>query len=143
MAYDITKLPDESAYEKLYLDTYCNGVPIVTTDGIRVDFYPENFGHAFYESVDRKAADKSQFSTARAERMLWIKETLQDPTAELHVGWDKKHQKYDNSRRVAVVKDDYVVIIWIKDLTTAKFITAYVADNSIGKILGSPIWTGI
>jgi len=115
MAYNITNLPDEAAYEKLYLDTYCkSATPIITNDGIQVKFFPERFKHAFYESADRKAADKSQFSSERAERILWIKETLQDPTADLRVGWDKKYKRYDKSYRVAVVKNDYVVIIMDK-----------------------------
>jgi hypothetical protein len=42
--------------------------------------------------------------------------------------------------RVAIVKNDYVVIIWLKNSKEAKFITAYVADNSIEKIRKSPKW---
>ena len=144
MAYQLTHLPDEAAYRQLYLQTYCNAANhIITFDGIEVKFFPDRFDHAFFESVNRQLADKAQFSTVRAERILWIKETLEDPTADLRVGWDKKYKTYDKSFRVAVVKHNYVVIIWIKNGTYAKFITAYEADNSIGKILGSPVWTGI
>ncbi len=144
MAYQLTQLPTEDAYRQLYLQTYCYAAsPIITFDKIEVRFFAERFEHAFYESKNRQIADKALFSTIRAERILWIKDTLEDPSAVLRVGWDKKLKKYDKSYRVAVVKNDYVVIIWIKDRTTAKFITAYVADNSIGKILGSPEWKGI
>lgn len=144
MAYKLTYLQDEAAYRQLYLQTYCNARnPLITFDGMIVKFFPDRFDHAFFESINRQLADKAQFSTVRAERILWIKETLQDPTATLHVGWDKKNKSYDKSFRVAVVKNDYVVVIWIRDETNAKFITAYVANNSIGKILKSPIWKGL
>lgn len=144
MAYQLTFLPDEAAYRQFYLQTYCNPLsPIITFDGIQVKFFPDQFDHAFFESVNRQLADKAQFSTVRAERILWIKDTLEYPTADLRVGWDKKYKSYDKSYRVAVVKHNYVVIIWIKDATNAKFITAYEADKSIDKILGSPVWTAI
>lgn len=129
---------------QLFLQTYCNPLsPIITFDGIEVKFFPDQFDHAFFESVNRKLADKTQFSLVRAERILWIKDTLEDPTADLRVGWDKKYKIYDKSYRVAVVKYNYVVIIWIKDVKNGKFITAYEADKSIGKILGSPVWISI
>lgn len=144
MTYQLTHLPDQDAYRDLYLQTYCNPKSsILTFDGIQVKFFPDRFDHAFFESVNRQSADKAKFSTIRAERILWIKDTLEDPTADIRVGWDKKYKSFDKSYRVAVVKHDYVVIIWIKDASNAKFITAYVADNSIGKILGSPVWEGL
>ena len=141
MAYQITKLPDAAAYRALYVQTYCNPQsPVFTFDGMKVKFFPDRFDHAFFESNNRRQADKSLFSTTRAERILWIKDTLQDPTADLRVGWDSNTKSYDKSFRVAVVKHNYVVIILIQPGNVAKFITAYVADNSIGKILGSPPW---
>jgi hypothetical protein len=144
MAYQLTHLPDEASYRQLYLQTYCDPTnPVVTFDGIEVRFFPDRFDHAFFESVNRQLADKAQFSRIRAERILWIRDTLQDPTADLRVGWDKKYKTYDKSFRVAVVKYNYVVIIWVKNKIYAKFITAYEADNSIGKILGSPTWPRI
>lgn len=144
MSYQLTYLQTEQEYRNLFQQTYCNPTnPIKTFDGIQVMFFPEHFEHAFFESSNRKKADKSKFSIVRAERILWIKDTLEDPTAELRVGWNKTLKKYDRSRRVAIIKNNYVVIVWIKNATVAKFITAYVADNSIGKILKSPVWNGI
>ena len=141
MAYHLTALPNEVAYRALYLSTYCNPAnPIITFDNIRVQFFPEGFDHAFFERTNRMAANKNQFSQVRSERITWIKDTLEDGTADIRQGYDKKTKSYDQSRRVAIVKGDYVVVIWIKNATTAKFITAYVADNSIGKILASPAW---
>lgn len=141
MAYNLTHLPNEAAYKALYLQTYCNPVsPIVTFDNITVQFYADGFDHAFFESTNRKTANKNQFSQQRSERISWIKEALEDATSDRRMGYDSKTKSYDNSRRVTIVKGDYVVVIWIKNATTAKFITAYVADNSIGKILASPVW---
>jgi hypothetical protein len=139
MAYNLTLLSNEAAYRTLYIQIYCNNTsPIITFDGIQVRFFPDGFDHAFFESTDRKNPSKNLFSKDRSERITWIKETLEDSTADIRVGWDSKTKSYDNSRRVTIVKGNYVVIIWIKNATMAKFITAYVADNSIGKILASP-----
>lgn len=144
MKYQLTKLSSEAEYRKYYIDNYCNpNNPIKTFDGILVKFFPDRFDHAFYESNNRQLADKANFSKIRAERIAWIKDTLEDPTADLRVGWDKQYKTYDKSRRIAVVKNNYVVVIWIKNTLEAKFITAYEADNSIGKILSSPQWKGL
>jgi len=59
----------------------------------------------------------------------------------LRVGWVKKKKAYDRRRRVAIISGNYVVIILInKNQTQANIMTAYVADNSIAKILSSPVW---
>jgi hypothetical protein len=131
------KEPDE--YRDLFIKTYCEE-PIVTFDGISVKFYSSMFDHAFYESENKKKKDKSLFSYNRAEKILWIKETLEDSSAILKVGWDKKTKSFDNSRRVAIVKKDYVVIIRIYRENKARFVTAFEAYNSIENILSSPDW---
>jgi len=128
-------------YRSLFDETYCMA-PITTFDGIEVKFYPNMFEHAFYESYDNMKKDKSLFSYNRAEKIMWIKETLEDPTAILKQGYLKKTKSYTDSRRVAIVKNDYVVIIRFYDISfkKAKFITAFEAYNSINEILGSPDW---
>lgn len=142
MKYELSDLSSEDDYRQLYLKIYCRQeAPIFTFDGIRVKFFPERFDHAFFESKDWEKADKSIFSRERAERILWIKDTLEDPSARLICGWDKNAKQHRKENRVAVVKDNYVVVIWIQNKTTAKFLTAYVADNSIGLILAGPPWT--
>jgi len=125
--------------KNLWEDEYCRKV-IYTHDSIRVKFYPDMFEHVFYESNNRKAKDKSILSYMRLEKMLWIKDVLMDETALMFQGWNKDKKKYENNRRVSIVKDDYVVVIWIKNKYEAKFITAYEADNSKEKIMNSPIW---
>ena len=143
MAYNLTILQTEAQYRALYNQTYCNtAAPIITHDGITVKFPTQRFDHAFFESSNRNGV-KDAFSVNRSQRILWIKQTLEDPTSDLRHGWDSKKKRYIKNSRVAIVQGDYVVIINMKDAKNAVFITAYVADNSIGKIQGSPKWGSI
>ncbi|MFZ3046782.1 MAG: hypothetical protein WA151_12780, partial [Desulfatirhabdiaceae bacterium] len=91
-------------YRDHYERIYCQGV-IVTFDGISVRFRKEVFDHCFYESTQRNTI-KNLFSSKRAERIDWIKATLQDPNAELYIGWDGKKKRYDRSHRVTLVMGD-------------------------------------
>jgi len=131
-------------YKVHYENHYCRE-KIFTFDNIRVYFRPVKFGHAFYESSAMNGK-KDAFSQNRAERIGWIRATLEHPQAELYQGWNKDCKVYDNSRRVSVVYDDFIVVIWMNKidqngkLSTADFVTAYVADNSIEKIRKSPKW---
>ena len=130
-------------YRQHYENTYCRGV-IQTFDGIRVYFPAVKFGHVFYESSARDGA-KDTFSPVRAQRIDWIKATLEHPDADLFQGWDKKTRSHDGTRRVAVVYEDFVVVIAMglkKDgMLKANFVTCYQADNSIGRIRRSPSWS--
>ena len=132
----------EEEMRRLWDITYCVK-PIKTFDDIAVKFYSDMFDHAFYESINHKKKDKSALSYARLEKMGWIKDVLQDPTAQLVQGYDKKTKNYQVNSRVAIVKENYVVVIWMKNSKEAKFVTAYVADNSIEKIKQSPKWEGL
>lgn len=133
----------EKEYRKIFEETYCDHEnPVITFDGIRAKFFPGMFDHAFFESDDWKKKDKSIFSFNRAEKIFWIKDTLEDPDAILKCGYLKKTKTHTNSRRVAIVKNDYVVIIrFTKDLKSAQFITAFEAYDSIDEILKAPDWT--
>jgi hypothetical protein len=130
-------------YINHYKKHYCQAT-IHTFDGIRVYFSPAQFGHSFYESTKRNGT-KDAFSQVRAERLDWIKATLQHPTAELLEGWSKASKTYDSGRRVAVVYEEFVVIVSMtttkNDELKGKFVTCYQADNSIGKIMQAPVWT--
>lgn len=125
---------DIGFYKNIYRKFYCKS-PILTFDGISVKFYVSDFEHAFYESRNRKAKDKSKFSYQRANRIYWIKWVLECPDAELFIGYNSKTKSYDNTRRVAICVDNYAVIVSIdaNDTNKAKFITAYVADGVNGK----------
>ena len=111
--------------------------PLITFDGVKVSFYEDMFDHAFYESANRIAKDKSLLSYNRLEKIYWIKEALQDADAVLKQGWDNKEKDYFKNRRVAIVKGNYVVILRFTGLLKAKFITAYEKDD-ISNILNSP-----
>lgn len=141
MGYILVKGKTIDEYKALFEQVYCDPAnPIITFDGIKVKFFRDNFEHAFYESKNWKKGDKTIFSIQRAEKILWIKDTLKDQNAVLKMGWDKKTKSFKTARRVAVVKGNYVVIIHIKNIREAKFITAFEADNSISKILACPDW---
>lgn len=101
------------------------------------------FDHAFYESDNRKARDKSILSLNRLEKMLWIKDTLSDPHAILKKGWDRDKKVYDGVRRVAFIKDSYIVVIRITGYLRGKFVTAYEiqSERTIQIIQNSPDWT--
>ncbi len=98
MPYKKLKGKSLEEYKDIFDDIYCKE-PIKTFDNILVKFYSNMFEHAFYESENNKKKDKSLFSYNRAEKILWIKEALQDDTALLKKGWVKKTKNYDNSRR--------------------------------------------
>jgi len=132
----------EAELRQLWSDTYCND-PIITYDGIEVKFYSNMFNHAFFESYNRKEKDKSILSLNRCEKMFWIKDTLEDSSAILKQGWINKTKTYDNNRRVALVKGNYVVIILIYSVKKARFISAFEINNvnNLKLFLGGPDWT--
>lgn len=126
----------EGELRKIWKETYCLG-DIRTFDNVMVRFYEDMFDHAFKESSNREARDKSILSYNRLEKIHWIKETLQDPNAILKKGWDNEKKEYYKDRRVAIVKENYVVIIRFVGILKAKFVTAY-EKKDIDRILKSP-----
>lgn len=140
----VVKNYTEADLRKIWTEEYCRKL-IKTHDGIRVHFYDSNFDHAFFESSVRngssnKPKSKDIFSPRRAARMMWIKDVLADKDAKMYVGYDSKVKGYSQTKRVSVVKGDYVVVIQIYKENEARFITAFVADNSINKITSGPEW---
>jgi len=134
-------LADEAAYRAHFEATYCRG-PIVTFDGIAVRFRKRDFGHCCFES-DRRTRLKAYFSSKRAERLDWIQAALQDPGADLRVGWDNSRKRYDYDRRVAIVSGNYVVVIsLLANKKSAEFVTAYLADSgeTVQLIKKAPKW---
>lgn len=132
----------EDEFREMWRKYYCRQT-IYTFDGIRVKFYDSNFDHAFYESSDRHQANKDVLSFRRLSRILWIKDALEDPDAELYVGFlSKRHSKSDK-RRVTLVKGDYLVVIQLYNENEANFITAFVGDeDTIKKVKSDPKWPG-
>ena len=136
-------LPDEAAYRQYFIDTYCRQV-IVTHDGIRVYFRQDQFSHAFYESHNRDGK-KDVFSLARAQRMDWIGATLVDPSSVRYQGWITRRRTYDPARRTELLYEEFIVVLRLglnrDGALRAEFITCFQAENSIGKIRRSPLWT--
>ena len=134
-------LKTQEDYKKYFIEHYCN-VNIFTYSGIEVKFYSDQFEHSFFESKDHKKRDNSLFSLERAQRMPWIKETLQNKEAELYVGWDRDKKKYNENRRVSIITpENYVVVLNMINDKKAKFITAYLASKTNAKkIRSAPIW---
>ena len=114
----------EAEYRKHFEQDYCSGT-ISTFDGIQVRFRKSDFDHCFFESF---LAKDDTFSIRRAERIDWIKAVLEDRSAKLYVGWDKKKKRLDKKRRVAIVEDDYIVIVALTRKGNARFVTAFVSD---------------
>jgi len=131
---------NEAEYRIHYETIYCQG-QLKTFDNVFVRFRKRNFNHCFYRSTYRNGV-KDAFDRKRAERIDWIKTTLEDPDAELHEGWDKRTKSYDSSRRVALVKGNYLVVIQFTGTSKADFVTAYLVDSedSLQKIKKSPVY---
>src|SRR5690606_12656815 len=133
----------ETELRQLWRKEYCDPQnPVYTFDNIHVGFYEDMFDHAFFESANRIARDKSILSYNRLEKMLWIKDTLRDPEAMLKQGWNRDKKIYENGRRVALIKGNYVVVIRFAGLLKAKFVTAYEVQEAknIDTIIKSPEW---
>jgi hypothetical protein len=132
----------EDEYRVHFARALCTG-PVVTCDGIPVLFRKRDFDHCMYESSPMLGR-KVSFSRTRAERIDWIRATLENPAAELFQGWDRRKRRVDPARRVAVVYDDFVVVINVRKQTSgsfrAYFVTAYKAETSIFKIRNKPRW---
>ncbi|MGV6816915.1 MAG: hypothetical protein ACWA44_06550 [Thiotrichales bacterium] len=139
MAYPpLVHYATEQEYRAHFERVYCAG-KITTFDGIAVRFRKRMFDHCFYESVQQK---DDTFSAQRAQRIDWIRAALEDPNAELRLGWNNMKKQPAHDRRVAIVVDSYVVIIRIYNETRAEFVTAFVAGRrTITRIRTNPMWT--
>ena len=124
----------EIEYREHYEKVYCR-CGIATFDGIIVRFRKSQFQHAFYES-SRRDGKKDKFSSSRAARIDWIKAALEDPESERYQGWDRDRGSYSQERRVAIVMENYVVIIDLTSPRTGEFVTAF-ADRGI-RVPGRP-----
>ncbi|MDD4505845.1 MAG: hypothetical protein PHE60_05715 [Sulfurospirillaceae bacterium] len=135
-------LSSVSEYQLYYEETYTKK-PLLSFDGIPIFFAKYRFSHAFYESSDRRGA-KDIFSLQRAERMDWIKYTIESDQSLLLKGWDAVTRQYFSNRRVSILYEDFVVVIILtlnkEGQLKGSFLTCYQADNSIEKIKSSPIW---
>lgn len=88
---------------------------------------------------------KDTFCPERAERLPWIKTTLENPNAELYQGWITKTRSVDPARRVSVAYGDYVVVIELSLRQTgdikANFVMAFLMEEGADKVRGNPKWS--
>jgi len=106
---DLLTCEDEEEYLAYYRKEYFRK-GVITFDGIRVYFREDRFPHAFYESSNRDGR-KDKFSKMRAQRMGWIRATLENENSDLFQGWGNKKKRYDPGRRVCLVYEEFVVIL--------------------------------
>lgn len=136
----LKKFKTENEFCRYFKKEYCLR-EVETFDGIRVYFREKRFNHAFYES-SKKDGGKGAFSLVRAQRVDWIRITLESSKSEMFQGWDSAKKRYDPCRRVSVLYEDFIVVIEMRLKKTgelkAEFITCFQADNSIEKIRRSP-----
>jgi hypothetical protein len=137
----LLKLKDEAEYREHFRKYYAGmQSPIVTHDGLTVYFFLDNFDHAFFTNSPGSPV-KDTFALDRAERMMWVKNILQDPSVELY----RRIMPNGKVRRIALdASIPYTVIIQInkKKPNIAKFITAYIVNSpsALTKMCSNPKW---
>lgn len=138
MYRDLCILSTETEYRQLFNETYCES-SIITHQNLAVSFYPEMFDHAFFSRSDRRSDVKDVFDQDRVQRILWIKDVLQDSSIPIYQGYNTKKKKPEPRAKVSLLTPDgYVVIIRIEKEGKARFQTAYVInDNSVQKKIES------
>ena len=128
-------------YENHFIREYCHS-PIITFDSIPITFRRSSFYHAFFKSSGPDRI-KNKFSKSRAQKIDWIKASLQCPKAELYQGWVKGN--IDPLRRVSITYGNYIVVVKMRlrgdGVLVGDFITAYTADLGPSlKIKLNPKW---
>ena len=100
--------------------------------------HKKNFLYILYENLYLKNK-----STYQRQQKLNQSGPFLSKDALLKQGWIKKNKSYTNSRRVTLVKGNYIVVILIFKKNKARFITAYEIDNdeNLEDIKSSPDWT--
>lgn len=142
-------LDDEAAYRAHYVENFCKRplhMPLPDGSSFPVYFSPKTFDHAFFESSARNRIKDTAISLTRASRIPLIESALKDLGAPRMQGFDKQTRSHNAGRCVTVVSaDDFVVVVRLgltrSGLLRGTFVTCYVADNSIGKIMQAPVWT--
>lgn len=136
-------LSTEAEYKQYFVDNYCNKSPLLTWDGLPVEFYPEMFEHAFYKRTTKAwKAKKDSVDFDRCKRMPWINEVLHDSTIVPRQGYDKARGKNDNNSRIALVSQEKYVVVIRNTGKSWRFVTAYLIDNidTYNKLMSAPAW---
>jgi len=128
-------------YKKHYKTLYCDN-DIYMSCGIKIDFMPSLFEHAFFEST--KGVKDNLFSPSRAQRINWIKPTITDTNTQIFWGHNKKYKYSTPNSIVFVLQAPFVVVVDIKrkdGVLSGKFKTCYYATGSIRKIISKKQWS--
>ena len=134
-------LRSEEAYRAHFRNSLVRN-EIITFHGVPVKFRNDSFSHAFFEST-RRDRNKDAFSPIRAERMDWIKHTLEDQVTDWYQGWSSRRRRHEITRSASVAYGNFVVVLQYyiaKGDLAANFVTCYEAERSIQMIRNSPRW---
>ena len=134
-------LHSEEAYRARFRNILVRN-EITTFHGVPVKFRNKSFSHAFFESTWRDR-NKDAFSPIRAERMGWIKPTLEDQVTDWYQGWSSKRRRHEITRSASVAYGNFVVVLQYyisRGDLAANFVTCYEAERSIQTIRKSPRW---
>lgn len=123
-------------YERHYQNIYCR-TGIRTYWGMRVIFPRHKFDHLFYESSKKLRDHKDTFARDRAERINWIAAALRDKDAEIFYGWNRKEKRIDRSCLVFVVQCNYIVVVKMKNWSSGRISTAYLAKPYVLEMIKS------
>ena len=105
---------------------------------LRVVFHPHHFDHAFFKEPD-KGQRRTVWKPDRAERLLWIGYTVENPSEVYRVGTSRLNLFCRMGDRAAPW---YLVVIDRTGEVVATFTTAYPMDhrNAVGKSkIGVPL----
>lgn len=130
----------DDEYLDRYRDVYCTN-PIITFDGFQVRFRRADYFHLFCKE-EYEGGPRNVFVPQRAQRMDWIKTTLEDNAATLKFGWDRRTRGTMFDRRVALVQGNYTVTIQFEAADSARIVTAFVMDvpANVSNLLLQPTW---
>lgn len=154
MTNGFLELEDEHAYRQWWMLHVAQriGMPIPGAGSIPVFIGRDEFGHAFFESTDRRGS-KDVFSMQRARRMHQIIPMIQAGPGQDHryrfcQGYNNRlKQNTDASVAIVDLEDHFVVIVDFRRKKTkvgfqakGEFDTCFVADQSFSKIINSSEW---
>ena len=103
----LLNLESQGEYREHYIRTLVNGPPVITPDGVIVDFYEDKFDYAFWGRSSSWQKQKDIFSWERARHMDWIRPLLTDPNSDMR---RERGNDYRDFRLVLYYPDPYIVV---------------------------------
>lgn len=110
---------DTPDYRQHFEAEYVNGAPVITPDGVTVEFHANQFDHAFSQGGGP--------SFARMRRMPWIRAVLVDPALPVY-----RNDKEGKIHRVQIAPEEGYVVVCRAYSRGRKlvFVTAYVVEDA-------------